>query len=145
MELDQVMALVDALEKTGWKSFEVEQNGFHLKLERDMQGGSVLLPKAPVAPPVQGEAPTPQVDTSAVDAEPPGKEITSPLVGVFHPLPGDKQVKAGDVLKKGEPFCLIEAMKLMNEVTMPEDGEITYLALQEGDTVEFGQLIAKYK
>ena len=73
-----------------------------------------------------------------------GKEITSPLVGVFHSLSEGKAVKIGDKLKKGDIVCMVEAMKLMNEITMPEDGEITWVACEEGGSVEYGQLLYNY-
>ena len=65
-------------------------------------------------------------------------------MGVSHKLTGDKEVKVGDKLKKGDTICMVEAMKLMNEITMPEDGEIVFFYADEGETVEYGQVIAKY-
>ena len=65
-------------------------------------------------------------------------------MGIVRELPGDKKVVAGTQLKEGDVLCNIEAMKLMNEVTMPEDGTITYVAVSEGDSVEFGQILFQY-
>ena len=74
-----------------------------------------------------------------------GKDILSPLVGTYHELEGTKKVSIGSKLKKGAPLCNVEAMKLMNEIVMPEDGEIVWIACSEGDTVEYEQLLFRYK
>ncbi len=152
MEINSIMALLDALERTGWTKFEVEENGFHLKLERENAHGMLLAPavEQPAAPapvvaqqtpqPIAPEAPAAELTVPTVK----GKDITSPLVGVYHKLTGDKEVKVGDKLKKGDTICMVEAMKLMNEITMPEDGEIVFFYADEGETVEYGQVIAKY-
>lgn len=156
MEINNIMALLNGLERTGWTKFEVEENGFHLKLERDNVHGA-LLSGGEHAPAVPVSIPT--VDTPVAAVEPPapsagveeltvptvkGEDITSPLVGIFHKLTGEKEVKVGDKLKKGDTICMIEAMKLMNEITMPQDGEIVFFYADEGDIVEYGQVIAKY-
>ena len=99
-------------------------------LPEEVRQGEAVPPAAPA------EEPAPAASK--------GKEITSPLVGVFHSLSEGKAVKIGDKLKKGDIVCMVEAMKLMNEITMPEDGEITWVACEEGGSVEYGQLLYNY-
>lgn len=150
MEINHIMSLLDALERTGWTKFEVEEDGFHLKLEREHARTAALsAADFPMSAPVQAavcEIAEPSIEPAEEQATHTvkGKDITSPLVGVYHKLTGDKEVKVGDRLKKGDTICMIEAMKLMNEITMPEDGELVFFYADEGETVEYGQVIAKY-
>ena len=72
------------------------------------------------------------------------KEIKSPLVGIFRELEGARKVKIGDKLKKGDTVCNIEAMKLLNDLNMPEDGEIVWIAASDGDAVEYDQVLFHY-
>ena len=72
------------------------------------------------------------------------EEITSPMVGVFYEAPAenaDPFVKKGDRVKKGDTLCIIEAMKLMNEVTAEQDGVIQEICVKNGETVEFGTVL----
>lgn len=127
--------------KTGWSKIEISEKEFSLKLERNV-GGVVAegVPMQPVVLPASTEQP--QIEEVA--GVPDGKAIKSPLVGIFHPLAGDKAVKIGDKLKKGDVICMVEAMKLMNEILMPEDGEIVWIAAEDGDMVEYDQLLFNY-
>lgn len=150
MDISKVMQLIRSLEPTGWTKFELDEKDFHLKLERGMaESAPAAAPAAPAAP-APAAAPAPE----AAIAEPAGqegapalsgtKEILSPLVGIFHPLQGDKAVKPGDRLKKGDTVCMVEAMKLMNEIVMPEDGEICFVSVSDGDMVEYNQVLMHY-
>jgi acetyl-CoA carboxylase biotin carboxyl carrier protein len=73
-------------------------------------------------------------------------EVKSPLVGVFYAAPSPEAepfVKVGDRIKKGEVLCVVEAMKLMNEITATHDGEIVDICITNGAVVEFGQTLFK--
>ena len=73
-------------------------------------------------------------------------EVKAPIVGVFYaaPAPGAAPfVKVGDTVEKGQVVCLIEAMKLMNDITAPRDGEVVDVCIVSGDVVEFGQTLFK--
>lgn len=98
---------------------------------------------APMAPgPV-----APQASDSSLAAPTPsasGKEITAPMVGTFYAAPSPDAppfVKVGDAVKKGQTLCIIEAMKLMNELESDADGTITEVCLTNGEPVEFGQVL----
>jgi len=160
VDLKSILELLKAADKSGFDTLELNDKDFSLKLERnaDLPAQQVVVAApaqaaAPMAAPVAAAAPAAaSVSEAAVAAsEAPvasvdrGKEIVSPLVGVFHKLAEGKAVKIGDKLKKGDVVCMVEAMKLMNEITMPEDGEITWVACEEGDSVEYGQLLYNYK
>ncbi len=161
MDLQSVLKLLKSVECTEWNKLEINDGEFSLKLERGLENKEtvyVSAPSAPVAgayaPPMAMPAPAAPVAAAPAEAVAPANapveatdnaiEISSPLVGIFHKLSDGKNIKIGDKLKKGELLCHVEAMKLMNEITMPEDGEITWIACDEGDAVEYGQMLFKY-
>lgn len=164
MVLKDIIELMKAVQKTDFDCFELKDQDFSLKLERNQKrvefsvgspDGSALPPlitrelrpatyrhpEQVVIEEVKGVAPEEAVIEKAEE----GKTILSPLVGIYHELPNDRVIKKGDFVKKGVPVCLIEAMKLMNEVAMPEDGEIISVELKDGDTVEYDQVLFRYK
>ena len=150
MQLEEILQLIKAVDETGFDKFELADEAFQLKLERRNyrlaleRGGTPLIvgSPGPTSAPVQPVAPAREEMEPAPEKS--GLEITSPLIGVFHALPEGKAVKVGDHVKKGEVICMIEAMKLMNEILMPEDGEITEVAVKDMDMVEYGDLLYRY-
>lgn len=147
MDLNSVLKLLKAVNETEFSKFEMTDKDFSIRLEKNTGTFVEVAPAAPMqvaAPPAQAAV----QDVGAAAEEkgsgvPNAKDILSPLVGIFHPL--KTPVKIGDKLKKGDAICMIEAMKLMNEITMPDDGEIVWIAAEDGDTVEFSQLLFSYK
>lgn len=161
MDLKSVLDLLKAVEKTGMNKFELQDGDFSVRMERgtgettktvyvtappqiSAQIGTAPAAPAPVASPAPAEEAAQASNAAPAAAESKGKDISSPLVGIFHSLSEGKAVKIGDKLKKGDIVCMVEAMKLMNEITMPEDGEITWVACEDGDSVEYGQLLFNY-
>ena len=85
-----------------------------------------------------GTSPTPSFATS--------EEVKAPIVGVFYSAPSpeaDPFVRIGDTVKKGDVLCILEAMKSMNEITAEHDGKIVDICVQNGDVMEFGQVLFK--
>lgn len=153
MQLEDILKLIEAVDETDFDKFELTDDAFQLKLERRNyrlaleREGTPLVIGTPGAMFPQPTEP-PAVIEPEVAIEPhveAGEEITSPLIGVFHELPEGQAVRVGDRVKKGEPICLIEAMKLMNEILMPEDGEITEVACADESMVEFGDVLFRFK
>lgn len=159
MVIKDIIHLMKAVQETDFDCFELKDQDFSLKLERHQKqvkftvgspdGSAIpnLLAPAFNREPVREEV---IVEDVRGDEEPPiplddSKKICSPLVGIYRELPPDRVIKKGDFIKKGIPVCLIEAMKLMNEVIMPEDGEILSVELSDGDTVEYDQVLFTYK
>jgi acetyl-CoA carboxylase biotin carboxyl carrier protein len=104
-------------------------------------------PPPPPPPPASSSAPsrptaTAAAPVAAVATEKPGQLVTSPFVGTFYRTPAPEQpsfVEVGSVVKKGQVLCIVEAMKLMNEIESETAGTITEILAQNGQAVEFGQ------
>lgn len=149
MELESIIELLKAVDDSKLTKFELRDGDLSIKMERGTcdskavyVSASPQIPAAVIEPGFSGSA---GESVNAPSGASQDKEITSPLVGIYHGAAGDKAVRAGDSVKKGDIVCMIEAMKLMNEVTMPEDGTITWVACEENDSVEYGQLLFKYQ
>ena len=100
---------------------------------------------APAAPVIPAAAAAPAVPAAA---EPEGDAITAPMVGTFYTAPTPDQppfVQVGDRVKKGDPLCLLEAMKMMSEIPAPCDCEITAVLKENGALVSFGEPLFCYK
>lgn len=103
---------------------------------------AVEVAAAPAAVPAAAAA------AAAAPAEDEGTAVESPMVGVFYAAPSpdsDPYVTVGSTVKKGDVLCLIEAMKLMNEVTAEKSGTITKICVENGQVVEYGQPIFMIK
>ena len=126
-ELNDLLA---RFEGSSLSKLKLSTQEFTIEMER-----AVSAPAAPVIP---AAAAAPAAPTAA---EPEGDAITAPMVGTFYaaPAPGEEAFAApGKQVKKGETLCLIEAMKMMNEITADFDGIVTEIAPKDGDLVEYG-------
>jgi len=144
MNVRQIRELAQILRQNGLSAIEVTEGEYHVKLECAAPGAALL----PVAPEPAQIAPQP----AAEKAQDVGVdfndiiEVKSPLVGVFYAAPApdaEPFVKVGDRVKKGDVLCIVEAMKLMNEITSTHDGEIVDICIANGAVVEFGQTLFK--
>lgn len=142
MKIDDIRALAAIMSESGLSAIEIDECGSHLKLER-AAAPAAAAPKPAPAPEVR--APEAAHDDRGVDFND-VVEIKSPLVGVFYVSPSpdaEPYVKIGDHVKKGDVLCIVEAMKLMNEITATQDGEIVDICVQSGNVVEYGQVLFK--
>ena len=160
MNLEVIANLIMLMENSTLSTLEVESNGMRVRMETQRGWGQeqsmTQMPKALAQMPTQGLHAAPQSDdtTAALQEEaetvqtqgaPIGhREITSPMVGTYHELKKNP-VKIGTKLKAGDPVCILEAMKVMNEIVAEEDGVVSWVACQEGDMVEYGQLLITYQ
>ena len=153
MNIKQIKALAQILAQNDLSALEINEGETHIRLERTVaqpaaQAGAVL-----VAPPMPAAAAQPAQEAPAsAPVDDPGVdfndvfEAKSPLVGVFYaaPSPGAEPfVRVGSRVKKGDVLCIVEAMKLMNEIQAERDGEIVDICAHDGDVVEFGQTLFK--
>ena len=151
MNLRQIRELVRLLESSSLSVLEIEEADLRVRLEKGQTAGlaqpvPAALPQAePAALPVEtAPAPAPVAD-GTVDFNR-LKEVKSPLVGIFYaaPSPGAEPFAGvGSRVKKGDVLCVVEAMKLMNEITADADGEVIDVCVQNGQVVEFGQILFK--
>ncbi|MEE1310874.1 MAG: acetyl-CoA carboxylase biotin carboxyl carrier protein [Collinsella sp.] len=155
MDSKRLAEIADVMEDRGLTRVRVEEpDGTAVELERSSAAQPVAVPMpmpsamaAPVAAPtVAPAAPEPAAQTPAAAPEPKGTEVTAPMVGVFYaaPAPGDEPfVHVGSKVKAGETLCIIEAMKVLNEVTAEADGEVLEICVADGDLVEFGSCLMR--
>lgn len=153
MDSKRLAEIADVMEDRGLTRVRVEEpDGTAVELERASAAQPVAMPMpsamaAPVAAPAaMPAAPEPAAQTPAAAPEPKGTEVTAPMVGVFYaaPAPGDEPfVHVGSKVKAGETLCIIEAMKVLNEVTAEADGEVLEICVADGDLVEFGSCLMR--
>jgi len=145
--LQEVKALVQVLEGTDVTSLVWARGGQKVAIRRGQAGPTVthmVTHAAPVTAAVPAHAPPPAAaaPAAAPKAEKPGTVVTSPFVGTFYRSPSpDAQpyVEVGTLVKKGQVLCIVEAMKLMNEIKAEVEGRIAELLAQNATPVEFGQ------
>ena len=155
MDSKRLAEIADVMEDRGLTRVRVEEpDGTAVELERASTAQPVAVPMpmpsamaAPVsAPTVAPAAPEPAAQAPAAASEPKGTEVTAPMAGVFYaaPAPGDEPfVHVGSKVKAGETLCIIEAMKVLNEVTAEADGEVLEICVADGDLVEFGSCLMR--
>ena len=130
MDLQKIEALVRLFESSALGAMDVSEGDFSLSLKRACD-----------PPPASGAALAPTQTES-------GRVVKSPLAGVFYAAPSPDAapfVQAGDRVKKGETLCVIEAMKVMNELTADADGEVEAVLAENGQIVEYGQPLFRLK
>ncbi len=152
--LDEVKALVKVLEGTDVTTLRWDRNGQQLVIRRGQPASAPVLHAAPVAaplPPMSVPVPVAVAPAAAVAAAAapaakaeakPGTVVTSPFVGTFYRAPSPDSppfVEVGTVVKKGQVLCIVEAMKLMNEIEAEAPGKIAEIFVQNATPVEFGQ------
>lgn len=155
MDSKRLAEIADVMEDRGLTRVRVEEpDGTAVELERASAAQPVAVPMpmpsamaAPVAAPAaMPAAPEPAAQAPTATPEPKGIEVTAPMVGVFYaaPAPGDEPfVHVGSKVKAGETLCIIEAMKVLNEVTAEADGEVLEICVADGDLVEFGSCLMR--
>ncbi len=153
MDLKQIKELMSAMEKAGMKKLTIkEKTGYELHMER--QDEAVHMPVAPVSIPhsqahfaahiPRSQEVHPPAEEKAAKAQPEeksGKYIPSPMVGTFYTAPSPEDppfVKPGDRVTENTVVCIIEAMKVMNEVKAGVSGVVAEVCLENGHPVEFG-------
>ena len=141
MEFENILKLIDSVSASKLDSFVYEQNGTKIRMEKKKQkiqiNGTPDLAMESAA--ICAEEAMTDTDTGTQKS---GKTITSPLVGVFYAAPSEEAdpfVKVGDPVKKGQVVGIVEAMKLMNEITSDCDGVVREVCVENAEAVEYGQ------
>ena len=137
MNLKEIRALLDLLREYGLTEIEVERAGDRIRLRREAPPSAAVGP--PPAPLAQA-APVPEV--AHEDRRQHLVTVEAPMVGTFYRAPspeGEPYVREGDAIKEGQVLCIIEAMKLMNEIESKVSGRIIRVLAENGHPVEYGQ------
>lgn len=136
MDLQQIKELALLMQQTGLTSLHLTEGAVNIQMERAGTAAAVC------AQPIQTEFPQPPQENPKPQQE--GHKVLSPMVGVFYSAPSPQSkpfVEVGSRVKKGDVLCIVEAMKLMNEITAELDGEIVEVCAASGDVVEYGQTL----
>ena len=141
MDLRKLKKLIDLVQESGISELEVTEGEEKVKIVKS--GGTVLAHAAPViAAPAPVAVPAPAAVAAAAPEEIQGHVVKSPMVGTFYrcPSPGARAfVEVGDTVKAGDTICIIEAMKLLNEIECDKDGVIKAILVENGQPVEYGE------
>ncbi len=148
MNLKEIKELIEMLKDTDISELEIERSGVKVRLRK---GGDVTFhpamprmeyPPAAIVAPAITEAPVQPTEKTAEPVKTNQIKVTSPIVGTFYRASSpDKPpyVEIGDIVKKGQVVCIIEAMKLMNEIESETSGKVVQILVENGQPVEFGQ------
>ena len=163
MDLDQLKQILTLVREHDLAEFEIEHEGLRLKIRKDTGGGLVTVSAVPAGLPGAGGALAPAAAAPAGPAAQPGAlgevseiadgglelaVVKSPIVGTFYGAaePGAPPfVEIGATVKKGQVLCIIEAMKLMNEIDSEYDGEIVNIYVESGQPVQYGERLFAIK
>lgn len=144
MDTKLIKEIISIVENSLISELEIEESGCRIRvgksLTRRVEPENITLSEEkdcliPIAP-------------STKDSEPEkmGENVISPMLGIYYSSPSPQKepfIKIGDKVKKGDVLCIIEAMKIMNEITADKDGEITQICAINGQIIEYGQTILK--
>ena len=154
VELQEIRKIVELMNEHGLTHFDLTKKDFHLKLKKgadldDLRGLLASMPTAAAAPspaPVLA-APAAQATAAAAPAAE-GTEITSPMVGTFYRKPAPEAadfVEIGTTVSVGQTLCIIEAMKVMNEIKAEKSGTICAIVAEDGSPVQYGDVLFRIK
>jgi acetyl-CoA carboxylase biotin carboxyl carrier protein len=159
LDLKQIKQIIDLMKRSELTEFAVEEEGFKLKIRRGANGlplvsttakgsNTPFIPESNSVPPIPPPAPI-QISGAQVAAEEPGVVyIKSPMVGTFYrsPSPESKAfVDVGAKIEENTLVCIIEAMKIMNEIQAEIKGTLVEMLVENGQPVEYGQRLFKLK
>ena len=142
MDIRKIKTLIEMLEASNLNEIEVSQGEESVRISKSsgeikvLQDSNIGINNEPQS--------INKIDNNQVENEIKGNQVTSPIVGTFYRKPSpDKEpfVKVGDIVNKGDVLCIIEAMKMMNEIKSEFDGKISSIEVDDGQPVEFGQTI----
>jgi acetyl-CoA carboxylase biotin carboxyl carrier protein len=152
LELKDIKLIIDLMKKNDLSVFKMENEGFKIVLERGTGGGHTVMVPAPAPLPLAAPVPAAPAPSAAspAPAKPvaEGHEITSPMVGTFYEAASPESppyLKVGDTVSEETVVCIIEAMKVMNEIKAETKGVVTEVLAQNGKPVQFGQPLFRVK
>ncbi|MCE5038139.1 acetyl-CoA carboxylase biotin carboxyl carrier protein [Staphylococcus auricularis] len=157
MNFKEIKELIDILDQSNLTEINIDDKGGSVVLKKEKEteiitpqvSGQVAQAQAPQAEaPTQNPAPEAQSNTSESEASDDLQTINAPMVGTFYKSPSPEEnayVQVGDTVSKDSTVCILEAMKLFNEIQAEVSGEITEILVEDGQMVEYGQPLFKVK
>jgi acetyl-CoA carboxylase biotin carboxyl carrier protein len=146
MDLRKLKTLIDLVSESNVSELEITEAEGKVRIVKSAPVGAVVAPAmvvpAPAVPVVAAPAVAEGTPAPAAPAEPSGHMVKSPMVGTFYRAssPGAKPfVEVGDTIKEGETICIVEAMKILNEIEADKSGTVTQILVENGQAVEYGQ------
>ena len=140
-DFEDIERMLDLMEARGLEEFEIEREGLRVRFRKPGRLAAPVAAPTPPAPAAPDSAPR----AGGPDAADDGLAIIkSPIVGTFYgaPEPGAEPfVEVGAAVRKGQVVCIIEAMKLMNEIDADQDGEVVTIFVQDGQPVQYGEAL----
>jgi acetyl-CoA carboxylase biotin carboxyl carrier protein len=148
VDLQEIRNIVELMNEHGLTDFDLSKKDFHLKLKKgpDMEALSGLLASMPRV--AAQAAPVAAAPAAATAPAAEGAEITSPMVGTFYRKPAPDApnfVEVGSTVSEGQTLCIIEAMKVMNEIKAERSGTICALVATDGNPVQYGDVLFRIK
>ncbi len=147
MDIRKVKKLIELLEESGIAEIEISEGDDSVRISRYPQGGMaapVAMPIPAAAPPNPDAASIPEAQPAVAPAPAAGHEVTAPMVGTFYasPTPGARPfVEIGSQVEAGDTLCIIEAMKMMNQIETDVAGRVVSVQVENGEPVEYGQVL----
>jgi acetyl-CoA carboxylase biotin carboxyl carrier protein len=159
MTLDEIKRLIEFIRAQELTEFELEHNGVKLRIKSGAGAHAPvhivqalpMMPAHPLGAPAAPPAAVPAAPSAALAPEEEGAELAivkSPIVGTFYRASepaAPNFIEVGDVVKKGQVLCIIEAMKLMNEIDSEYDGEVVSIYVENGQAVQYGERLFAIK
>ena len=154
MDIRKIKKLIELVEESGITELEVQEEEGTVRISRAAPAVApaaiqyAAAPVAPVAAPAATPAPAAAAPAEAPAAEVSGHQVRSPMVGTFYRSPSPEAkafVEVGQTVKVGDALCIVEAMKMMNEIKAPVSGEITEILAKNEGLVEYDQTIMLIK
>ena len=146
MDLRKLKKLIDLVETSGIAELEVTEGEERVRIAKQVSGAAPLYMSSPApaisVPAAASAAPAPAQPEAPADALPAGHVVRSPMVGTFYraPSPGAKTfVEVGQSVAVGDTLCIIEAMKLLNEIESDQGGVVKAILVENGQPVEYGE------
>jgi len=144
MDLRKLKTLIDLVQQSGIAELEITEGEEKVRISRGGSGAQQAAPVQVYTLPQAGPAPAAVAPAAAAEGEavPEGHVIRSPMVGTFYraSAPGAKAfVEVGQAVKAGDTLCIIEAMKLLNEIEADQDGTVKAILVESGQPVEYGE------
>ena len=159
LDHEELHRLLATLAESDINEFRLEGEDFCLEIKRNLGSSADLIdsPKKITTEEIDTQLPQRKIEPSAVASTPPPSvpgsrsdlvEVTAPMVGTFYRAPGPEEppfVETGSRISVGQAVCILEAMKLMNELESEVSGEVIEILVENGTPVEFGQVLMRVK